>query len=233
VRSSDPNLPHLLRIAQALGPLREHVVFIGGAVAGLLVTDPLAETVRATRDVDAVVNTSRGTFHRIEKQLSLQGFARDSSSDVICRWVHRESGLLFDLMPVETDVLGFSNRWYPYAATTAVPINLGEGIVIRLVSAVAFVATKLEAFADRGRGDFLVSHDLEDVLNIVDGRAELLVELADSPAEIREAVAEAFATLCGQPGFFNALPGLLTDPTRVGLITARLQSICDLRRASS
>ena len=56
MRADDPNLPHLRRIAEALGELREQVVFVGGAVAGLLVTDPLAESVRATRDVDAVVN---------------------------------------------------------------------------------------------------------------------------------------------------------------------------------
>ena len=44
MRTDDPNLPHLLRIAEALGELREQLVFVGGAVAGLLVTDPLADT---------------------------------------------------------------------------------------------------------------------------------------------------------------------------------------------
>jgi hypothetical protein len=221
--NSDPNLPHLRCIAQALGHLREQVVFVGGAVAGLLITDPAAEKVRATRDVDAVVNTSRGNFHRIEKQLALQGFAPDSSSEVICRWIHRDSGLQFDLMPVETEVIGFSNRWYPYAAETAVLVDLGEGIVVRLVSAAAFVATKLEAFADRGSGDFLFSHDLEDVLNIVDGREELAAELAASPTELRQSVADALAALCAQPGFLNALPGLLTDSGRAALVLARLK----------
>lgn len=52
---NDPNLPTLRVIAQALGDLREQVVFLGGAVAGLLMTDPLAEGVRATVDVDADV----------------------------------------------------------------------------------------------------------------------------------------------------------------------------------
>lgn len=56
MRSDDPNLPHLLVIADALGELCGHVVFLGGAVVGLLVSDPLAESVRATYDVDAVVN---------------------------------------------------------------------------------------------------------------------------------------------------------------------------------
>ncbi|MFG5406745.1 hypothetical protein ABXN37_00010 [Piscinibacter sakaiensis] len=64
MRVDDPNLPSLRRVAEALGDLREQVVFVGGAVAGLLVTDPLADSVRATHDVDAVVNASRASFHR-------------------------------------------------------------------------------------------------------------------------------------------------------------------------
>jgi len=39
MRANDPNLPHLRQIAQALGDLREQVVFVGGAVAGLLVNE--------------------------------------------------------------------------------------------------------------------------------------------------------------------------------------------------
>ncbi len=46
MRADDPNLPYLRSIAGALGDLCEHVVFVGGAVAGLLVTDPLADRVR-------------------------------------------------------------------------------------------------------------------------------------------------------------------------------------------
>lgn len=233
MRADDPNLPYLRSIAQALGELREQVVFVGGAVAGLLVTDPLADTVRATRDVDAVVNASRAMFHRIEQAVAERGFARDVSSDVICRWVHKASGVLFDLMPVQPEVLGFSNRWYPYAVQTAERVNLGpsdddsdgEGIEIRLVSAVAFVATKLEAFAGRGGGDFLSSHDLEDVLNIVDGREELAEELAAAPAELRLAVATVFAPLLANPDFVNVLPGLIAEPERAGLVMDRLRAL--------
>lgn len=233
MRADDPNLPYLRSIAQALGELREQVVFVGGAVAGLLVTDPLADPVRATRDVDAVVNASRAMFHRIEQAVAERGFARDVSSDVICRWVHKASGVLFDLMPVRPEVLGFSNRWYPYAVQTAERVNLGmaegegagEAIEIRLVSAVAFIATKLEAFASRGGGDFLSSHDLEDVLNIVDGREALADELAAAPAELRQAVATAFAPLLANPAFVNVLPGLIAEPERAGLVMNRLRAL--------
>jgi hypothetical protein len=197
-------------------------VFLGGAVAGLLVTDPLADSVRATRDVDAVVSASRAMFHRIEEQVAERGFLRDASSDVICRWVHKASGVLFDLMPVEPGVLGFSNRWYPYAAQTAETVDLGEGVTIRLVSAVAFVATKLEAFTSRGAGDFMSSHDLEDVLNIVDGRGELVLEMRAAPAELRQAVAATLAPLLADPDFANVLPGLIAEAERAGLVMERL-----------
>jgi predicted nucleotidyltransferase len=139
--------------------------------------------------------------------------------------VHRESGVLFDLMPVDAEVLGFTNRWYPYAVQTAEPVELAEGVTIRLVTAVAFVATKLEAFVSRGRGDFVSSHDLEDVLNVVDGREQLVSELAAAPTPLREAVAAVFAGLLAHPDFANVLPGLIAEPERAELIQARLESM--------
>lgn len=225
MRADDPNLPYLRRIAEALGELCEEVVFVGGAVAGLLVTDPLADRVRATRDVDAVVNANRAMFHHIEEKVAARGFAPDVSSDVICRWVHKASGVIFDLMPVQPEVLGFSNRWYPYAVQTALPVALGDGVTIRMVSAVAFVATKLEAFASRGGGDFLSSHDLEDVLNIVDGREELAEELAAAPSELRQAVAMVFDKLLMNPDFVNVLPGLIAESGRTSLVMARMKAL--------
>ena len=228
MRTDDPNLADLRRVAFALGELREQVVFLGGAVAGLLVTDPLADSVRATRDVDAIVNATRATFHRIEEEVARMGFTRDANSEVICRWIHRASGVLFDLMPVQPEVLGFSNRWYPYALQTAASVDLGDGLTIRLVSAPAFVATKLEAFASRGGGDFVSSHDLEDVLNIVDGREELAGELAAASPELRQAVAAAFDALLMHPDFPNVLPGLVAEPERAGLVMERLRALTRL-----
>lgn len=225
MRRDDPNLPALRTIASALGGLCDKLVFVGGAIAGLLVTDPLAEGVRATRDVDAVVQAGLAGFHRIEAQVAACGFARDVDSGVICRWVHRESGVLFDLMPVQADILGFSNRWYPYVVESAVPVELSAGVSIRLATAVGFVATKLEAFASRGRGDILASHDLEDILNIVDGREELAHELAAAPETVRHSVATAFAALLAHRDFSDALPGLVIEPGRAGIVEARLKGM--------
>lgn len=225
MRADDPNLAALRTVARALEPLADQLVFVGGAVAGLLVTDPLADTVRATYDVDAIVQARLGQYHRIEEQVAALGFRRDMDSGVVCRWVHRDSGILFDLMPVAADVLGFSNRWYYYAVQTAQPQDLGEGVSIRVASAVAFVATKLEAFVDRGAGDVLASHDLEDILNIVDGREELAHELVAAPQALRDAMAQAFTELLANEDFRNALPGLLADPSRSAIVLRRMQDM--------
>lgn len=222
----DPNLPHLQAIALALGDLCEQVVFVGGSTAGLLLTDPFVEGIRPTMDVDAIVHAETlPQFYRVEEQLEQRGFVRDAASGVICRWLHRESGVVFDLMPTAGAVLGFTNRWYEEAIATASPFELGNGITIRLVSAPAFVATKLEAFMSRGKGDFLASHDLEDVIQVVDGRPELVEELAAASEPLRRAVGQTFAGLLANDDFNNSLPGLVEDPDRADVVRERLQQM--------
>jgi hypothetical protein len=165
-------------VASAFGDLRNEVVFVGGSVAGLLITDPVAEGIRATKDVDAIIEaTTLGQYHQVEKRLPASGFNRDASSEVICRWKHESSGVLFDLMPTDPAILGFSNRWYPEAVKTATHVRLSDRILIRVISAPSFVATKLEAFVSRGGSDILSSHDLEDILNVIDGRPSIVDEM--------------------------------------------------------
>jgi hypothetical protein len=165
-------------VASAFGDLRNEVVFVGGSVAGLLITDPVAESIRATKDVDAIIEaTTLGQYYQVEMRLPASGFNRDASSEVICHWKHVSSGVLFDLMPTDPAILGFSNRWYPEAVKTATHDRLSDRILIRVISAPSFVATKLEAFVSRGGSDILSSHDLEDILNVIDGRPSIVDEM--------------------------------------------------------
>jgi hypothetical protein len=55
---ADPNLALLAGMAQALGPLREQVVFVGGCATGLLIDHPKLMDVRPTEDVDAIVEVA-------------------------------------------------------------------------------------------------------------------------------------------------------------------------------
>jgi hypothetical protein len=52
VKASPEQLVALRTVAEHLGSLRDEVVFLGGMVTGLLVTDSGAPIVRSTDDID-------------------------------------------------------------------------------------------------------------------------------------------------------------------------------------
>lgn len=229
MRTRHPNLAKLELVADALGALREQLVFVGGCAVDLLLTDPAAAPARVTYDVDLVARVEAlSGYHALEVQFSQLGFKRDMAQDApICRW--RYDNLEVDLMPMDPAILGFANRWYPMAMQTAREVTLPSGVTIRLISAPAFLATKFEAFSDRGRGDLLGSHDLEDIVNVVDGRPELVSEIAETAAELRQYLAAQCSTLLAMPGFMNALPGMVFPDEslaeRVKLLALRLGQI--------
>jgi hypothetical protein len=224
MRREDPNREYLLIVADAIGDLCNEIVFVGGSVAGLLLTDAVADGVRATKDVDAVVEaTTLSQYHQAEKKLAVSGFKRDIGSEVICRWRHAGTGVLFDLMPTDPAILGFSNSWYPEALNTAMRMRLSERIEIRVISGPAFVATKLEAFMSRGGGDILSSHDLEDILNVVDGRPSIVEELSAASEALQKFVRQTFGALLARPDLENYLPGLLSDGNRTAVVLSRLK----------
>jgi predicted nucleotidyltransferase len=226
--TQDPNLSKIELIANALGPLRDRLVFVGGCAVGLLITDNAAAPARVTFDVDLVARVSAlAAYHGIEKEFARLGFSRDTTSDApICRWRYR--GLEVDLMPMDSKVLGFANRWYPLAVATAQDAKLPSGTMIKLITAPAFLATKFEAYSDRGGGDMLASHDLEDIINVVDGRPGLLEEVRNAPADLRTYLAARFAELLVAPGFLDVLPALifpddsLAERTQVVTVRIRL-----------
>jgi predicted nucleotidyltransferase len=231
VNRHDPNLAKIELIANVLGPLRERLVFVGGCAAGLLLTDPAAAPARVTYDVDLTVQVAAlADYHRLEDEFRALGFTRDLDMEVICRWRYRD--LEVDLMPTDPAILGFANRWYPLVVKTAQSIRLPAGFDIRLITAPAFLATKFEAFADRGKGNLLASHDLEDIITVLDGRPELPQEIADCSSELRSYLSTRCRNLMAAPAFFDYLPGMITPSEtlgeRVAILTDRLQQIARL-----
>lgn len=208
-RADNPNLAILEIAVQALGELTDSLVFVGGCATGLLVTSIRAHQIRPTEDVDVVTQVATiSEYHSVEAQLTSRGFKHDTSPDApICRWL--STGVTLDLMPSQPGVLSFHNRWYPLAVTTAIPTLLPSGRSIKLISAPLFLATKLEAFKGRGNNDFLASHDLEDVVTVVDGRPALADEVCQSPQELRAYLAAELSSLLKIPEFLDALPGHL------------------------
>jgi hypothetical protein len=87
--------------------------------------------------------------------------------------------------------------------------KLPSGRSIKLITAPLFLATKLEAFKDRGNSDFLASHDLEDIVTVVDGRPALADEARHGPQELRAYLATELSSLLSTPEFLDALAGHL------------------------
>lgn len=226
---ADPNRVILCMVARALGDLCEELVFVGGCATGLLVTSVRAQAIRITEDVDLVAQvTTVREYHAMESRIAARGFKHDLSPGApVCRW--RCQGIEVDLMPSGSGVLGFHNRWYPLAIETTTSVTLEEGLVMRLITAPVFIATKLEAFKGRGNSDFLLSHDLEDIVTVVDGRAELPAEMRTAPETLRRYVAAEFDALLNTSDFMEALaghlPGDAFSQKRLPMLIERLKQI--------
>lgn len=215
---NNPNLAILELVAQALGPVCESVIFVGGCATGLLLTQERPDRIRITEDVDIVAQAlTVHDYHAIEKQVRARGFSNDMRPDApICRWVYKSVTL--DLMPTVKEILGFANRWYPLALQTAQLVTLPSGMIIKLILAPVFIGTKLEAFKDRGKHangkpDYLGSHDLEDIITVADRRPELLAECGAAAPELRAYLAAEFSALFADPEFEQALSGHLPGDT--------------------
>lgn len=228
-RAQNPNIEILEIAAQALGPICEDLVFLGGCATALLITDSAAPPVRVTRDVDVITEiASQAEYHELGRRLRNCGFDVDQSKDApICRWVGH--GIILDVMPTDEKVLGFVNIWYAGAVDTAATFKLPSGTSIRLIDVVHFLATKLAAFDGRGDEDYVMSHDLEDVICVLDGRPELEDEVTSSAADVRSYVCGRLGDLLNDPLFLEALPGLLPgDPgsqARLPDLVARLERL--------
>ncbi|CAM3068795.1 Nucleotidyl transferase AbiEii/AbiGii toxin family protein [Sphingomonas antarctica] len=224
-------LAMLEKVAQALGDdLCQRMVFVGGCSTAVLITDEITlQEVRATDDVDLIVDlTGMAQWMQLQETLHQKGFTVSGEDDVICRM--RLGDLKVDFMPDDPNILGFSNRWYKEGIYTAVKYALPSGRVIRHLTPPIFLATKLEAYAGRGENDPLGSHDLEDILNVVDGRPMLFNEVKSADAEVRDYLSEQFQTLLKHPDFENFLYGNIRGPDgRAELVHSRVKALAEIR----
>jgi hypothetical protein len=196
--------------AAALGPLIGEVAFVGGASIVLWITDPAAPPPRPTKDVDVIVEVSgRWGYEQFSERLRAQGFAEDIESRVICRWRHARLDLTLDAMPTNPAILGFSNRWLAPALPHALECELPSGVLIKAITPPYLLATKFEAFADRGQDDLLGSHDFEDAISLINGRAALVEEVRAAPGDLRAYLAKQIIRLQAIPRFDEWVAGAL------------------------
>ncbi len=224
----DPNLPLLEDAVYKLALFLDEVVFVGGVTLGLLITDKAAAPIRGTNDVDVIAEIiTYADYMEFSERLRKADFTEDAGEQPLtCRW-HNDD-LILDVLPLSTEVLGFTNHWYALALEHASRFTLPSGRSIRVITAPFFLGTKMEAFRGRGNMDYQASHDLEDFVAVIEGRDNVIQEIAESPLELREYLADVARKLLAESRFRDVLPGFVLQDERVPLIEKRLASIGEL-----
>ena len=227
---TDPNRALFESVVCLLGPVLDELVFVGGCTTGLFLTDLAAGGIRPTKDVDAIVEAnSYGEYISFAEKLRALGLAEDTTPGApLCRW--RRNDIIVDIMPMDASVLGFNNRWYSTGFETAQTRRIA-GHDVRIVTPTLFIATKLVAFHGRGGGDVFASHDIEDIVTVVDGRPEIVEEVAGADAQVRSFISSEIRSLLDNPDFVDALPGLLppdaSSQARQRILGERLRALSE------
>ncbi|EIP98900.1 protein of unknown function (DUF1814) [Opitutaceae bacterium TAV1] len=223
-----PNLAALRAVADRLDSLGLEYAFLGGSIVNLLLDHPDLSPARPTDDFDVILEAvSSRRYSDVEARLRELDFDHDMRQGAPrCRWVL--GNLTVDIMPAEGDFLGLNTAWFKESLATASERSFGHAR-LKLISPVAFLATKYVAFLDRSEGDYYASHDLEDFVTVIDGRDDIVPEIAAAPEALRAYVTEAVRALLAEPGFNEALPGHLpgdeASQRRLPTLRRKLQGI--------
>jgi hypothetical protein len=217
------NVSRIKAVHKALGDLRDKVVFVGGATVSLYI-DRTASEVRPTEDVDLLVElVSYSGYAEIEDQLREKGFVNDNESGVICRFKYDD--IVVDVMATSSDVLGFTNRWYSEGFLHLIDKDLGGHCSVKILQSPYFIATKMEAFKNRGGGDGRMSSDFEDIVYVLNNRKSVWNELSDATDSVKSYLKDEFAQLLMSDVLFEWVGAHLeySEQERVGVILSSIE----------
>lgn len=198
----------IIRVLDALGELSKHVVLVGGAVVDLYCDAKLSHSeIRPTKDVDLVTNAiTYGELDQFANELYRNGFYQTVEDDVMCRF--RWQDIIVDVM--STTAVGWapSNRWIELGYAQAETIIIA-GRAFKILPFSYFLATKFAAFRGRGSKDARMSHDLEDIITILDGKADWAERVLAADEEVRAYLSAEFKLILGDARLQEAIIGNL------------------------
>lgn len=199
----------LQTVANGLGDLKAEMVFVGGSVAELYANNPAASDIRPTLDVDCVVELSSRTAHaKLEERLRAKKFANDTSQGApICRWIYKD--ILVDVMPTDSNVLGFTNIWYNEGVDNKITKTLPDGTEVFVFPPEYYLATKFEAHKGRGGNDLRQSHDFEDIIYIFNNCSDLLDNISNANATVKAYLKEECQNLLNNDGLTEGVESAL------------------------
>lgn len=200
-------------VAEALQEIKEEMVFVGGAVISLYTNDPAADEIRPTQDVDMTLNIiNLSHWEKVQRQLGQLGFHPDPFGHAICSYKYKD--IPVDIMSIEDGPLGPTNRWYKIGFQNLWTTTV-KNQEIRLLSPACYLASKFEAFNNRGT-DLRTSHDMEDIIYVLDNRTNIVEEIKKDDNRISSFIKEQLQKIIGQGLLEEALvahihPIMLTE----------------------
>lgn len=185
----------LEQVAAWLDDAGIQVVFTGGSTVPLYLEPIAAQEFRPTRDVDCIVDApDYAAYARLTSQLRRLGFQESQEEGApMCRFIR--DGLLIDVMPIDPEILGFSNPWYPGAWTNQASLRLPSGRTVAVFPVEYLLASKISAYESRGNADPYVSHDFEDIVTLLDGADDVLRAIELAAPDLRDFVSTWLAAL--------------------------------------
>ncbi len=183
------NIAVVAEVAEALLDIKEQMVFVGGAVVSLYTDDPAADEIRPTQDIDMTLHiVNIGHWVKVQEQLAAVGFHPDPFGHAICSYKYKD--IPVDIMATEDGPLGPANRWYKIGFKNLWTAKAKDQ-EIKILSAPCYLATKFEAFNDRG-SDFRTSHDIEDIIYVLDNRIGIVEEIQKDDYRIATFIKDQF-----------------------------------------
>lgn len=205
------NIAVVAEVAKALEEVKENMVFVGGAVISLYTDDPAADEIRPTQDIDItldIINLSH--WQKLQDRLSKLGFHPDPFGHAICSYKYKD--ILVDIMGSEDGPLGPANQWYRIGFENLWTAKAKDQ-EIKILSAPCYLATKFEAFNNRG-SDYRSSHDIEDIIYIIDNRTTIVEEVKESDARIHSFLKQEIQKIVSR-GFLTEVLLAHTHPLMV------------------
>lgn len=123
-------------------------------------------------------------------------YADDPAADEI-----RPTG---DIMSAEDGPMGPANKWYKIGFEDLWIVKAIEE-EINILKAPCYLATKFEAFNDRGEQNYRTSHDFEDIIYVIDNRINIVEEIEKADERIKSFLVEEVIKILGSPSFEEIL----------------------------
>jgi hypothetical protein len=207
------------------------VVFTGRHVAEYLANDTLAIRSRGNdEDHEALRVLCSSSLDRVATDLQRLGLTRSTRTATSEQWLV-DDRVSLEITHVAGDESDPGMIWLEYASLLTMAAKVGERgkrLTVRITGAPALLALDWATYRASGESP-LDSAELEDIIVLAAGRAELAQEVSAAPTELKAFVAEEtrrFLTYDGAEHVIHgALPGANRPAAMVIRVLERLRSI--------